>query len=347
MNEIPGLSIVMPLVERGILPEPLVRWGIRRMNAGRLAQEKARYDEHRLRRFAESLSASEIALTPEKANEQHYELPAGFFQLTLGKHLKYSSCYWPDGVSTLDDAEAAALTLTCERAQIVDGMDILELGCGWGSLTLWMAKNYPNARITAVSNSNSQRVFIERQCRMRRLQNVHVVTCDMNDFSVTSSFDRVVSVEMFEHMRNYEALLARIAGWLRPGGRLFVHIFCHRRYPYLFETDGAGNWMGRHFFTSGMMPSMDLLPLFQREMAMEQLWFMRGHHYARTAEAWLSNLDERQNEAMLILRDAYGRDARIWFVRWRLFFLACAELFQFEGGEEWGVVHYLFRKPVS
>lgn len=345
MSEIPGLRIVMPLVERGVMPEPLVRWGIRRLNASRLMQEQSRFDEHRLARFADSLRASEIALTPEKANEQHYELPPEFFQLALGKHLKYSSCYWPDGVMTLDSAEAAALAMTCERAEIVDGLEILELGCGWGSLTLWMARAYPNARITAVSNSHSQRSFIERQCRQRGFGNVTVVTCDMNDFAADVSFDRVVSVEMFEHMRNYEALLARVAGWLAPGGKLFVHIFCHQRYPYLFETEGVGNWMGRYFFTSGMMPSIDLLPQFQRDLGLERLWYLNGRHYAKTAEAWLSNLDEKQDDAMMILRDAYGVDAQKWFVRWRLFFMACAELFRYDDGKQWGVGHYMFRKP--
>lgn len=344
MSEIPGLGVVMPLVERGWVPEPIVRWGIRRLNAGRLQQERAQFDGARLSRFADRLRGDRIALTPEKANEQHYELPSEFFQFVLGRHLKYSGCYWPDGVETLDDAEAASLGLSCERAELSDGMDILELGCGWGSLSMWMAEHYPNAHVTAVSNSHSQRAFIEGRCRERGLENVRVVTCDMNDFVPDGRFDRVVSIEMFEHMRNYEALMRRIAEWLRDDGKLFVHIFCHRRFPYLFETDGAGNWMGRHFFTSGMMPSIDLLPQFQQAMTLDEHWFMNGNHYARTAEAWLANQDARRSAILPILREAYGRDAQKWFVRWRLFFLACAELFRYGGGEQWGVAHYRFSK---
>lgn len=347
MSEIPGLSVVLPLVERGYVPEPLIRWGIRRLNAARLAQERERFAADGLSRFADGLRQSAIALTPEKANEQHYELPAAYFQEVLGKHLKYSCCYWPEGVTTLDDAESAALALTCRRAEIADGMDILELGCGWGSLTLWMAQAYPAARVTAVSNSQSQREYIEGECRKRGLTNVRVRTCDMNEFATPEQFDRVVSVEMFEHMRNYEALTARIAGWLRNGGKLFVHIFCHREFPYLFETQGAGNWMGRHFFTSGMMPSIDLLPQFQQHLTLEQKWYLNGEHYAKTARAWLVSHDEGRETVMSILENAYGRDAQKWFVRWRLFYLACAELFGYDDGEQWGVAHYRFVKPAG
>ncbi len=342
MSDLLGLSIVMPLVERGILPEPLVRWGIRRLNTARLKHERAKYDSDRLAQFADELRSSPIALTPEKANEQHYELPAAFFRQVLGRHLKYSSCYWPEGTDSLDDAEARSLALTCQRADIADGMRILELGCGWGSLSLWMAENYPNARITAVSNSASQRQFIEDQCRRRNLGNVTVLTRDMNDLQLDETFDRVVSVEMFEHMRNYEALLGRIAKWMRPDAMLFVHIFCHRRFPYFFETEGADNWMGKHFFTSGMMPSIDLLPQFQRDLLVDEHWYLDGRHYAKTAEAWVVNLDARRETIMPILDEAYGDDARKWFVRWRMFFLACAELFQHDNGQQWGVGHYRF-----
>lgn len=344
MSRLQGLSVVMPLVERGLIPEPVVRWGIRRLNTERLEQERARFDTNRLTFFADELRQSRIALTPEKANEQHYELPPAFFELVLGRHLKYSGCYWPDGTRTLDRAESNALSLICERAEIADGMNILELGCGWGSLSLWLARQYPKARVTAVSNSHSQRAFIEEQCRMQNLCNIRVVTCDMNDFVTDATFDRVVSIEMFEHMRNYEALLSRIAGWMRPHAKLFVHIFCHRRYPYLFETNGADNWMGRHFFTSGMMPSADLLPQFQRDLSLEKQWYLDGRHYAKTAEAWLENLDARREAVLPILKRAYGNESRKWFVRWRLFFLACAELFRYDDGQQWGVGHYRFTK---
>lgn len=337
----------MPLVERGFVPETVVRWGIRRLNAERLEQERARFDANRLSRFVDELRRSRIALMPEKANEQHYELPAAFFELVLGKHLKYSGCYWSEGALTLDEAEAHALSLICERAEIADGMDILELGCGWGSLSLWLAQQYRKANIVAISNSHSQREFIEERCRKLGLGNVRVVTCDMNDFSTDATFDRVVSIEMFEHMRNYEALLGRIAEWMRSDAKLFVHIFCHQRYPYLFETNGAGNWMGRHFFTSGMMPSVDLLPQFQQDLSLEKQWYLDGRHYAKTAESWLANLDAHRESIMPVLRRVYGNAARKWFVRWRLFFLACAELFRYEDGQQWGVGHYLFGQRTS
>jgi cyclopropane-fatty-acyl-phospholipid synthase len=290
-----------------------------------------------------------VAIHTDAANRQHYELPPGFFEQCLGPRLKYSGCYYPTGGETLAQAEEAMLALYGERAQLADGQDILELGCGWGSLTLWMAQQYPNARITAVSNSAPQRRFIEAQCRARGLANVRVLTCDVNRLELPAeAFDRCVSIEMFEHMRNYATLLGRIGGWLRADGRLFVHIFCHRTLLYPFETEGGDNWMGRHFFTGGLMPAADTLLWFQDALRIEDRWLVDGTHYQLTANHWLANQDARRGEVMAILREAYGEAAaKLWFQRWRMFWMACAELFGYDHGREWMVAHYRFAKGAA
>lgn len=336
------LKIAIEAMERGWVPEPLIRVGIRRLLGQRLRTQSG---QSSLTRLQAELEDSPIALHTDKANAQHYELPAEFFRRIMGRHMKYSACYWPEGVTTLDAAEAAMLALTSERADIHDGQAILELGCGWGSLTLWLAEHYPRSTVTAVSNSHPQRRFIEQTCAERGLNNVQVITADMNDFSIDRRFDRVVSVEMFEHMRNYRELMARIAGWLRPDGALFVHVFSHREQAYPFETEGDDNWMGKYFFTGGLMPSRDLLPRFQDDLRLEDQWHLNGRHYQRTCEAWLANQYRHRDAIMAVFRDTYGpADAARWFQRWKVFFLACAELFGYRGGEEWGVSHYRFRR---
>jgi len=337
------LPALVEAIERGAAPDWLVRRGIRLLLAGRL-REQAAAGPGAQAAFVNALRQSPIALHTATANAQHYELPPGFFERVLGPRLKYSGCLWPQAVTDLAGAEAAMLRLTCERAQIEDGMDVLDLGCGWGSLSLWIAEHYPRCRVLAVSNSRPQGELIATRAARLGAGRIDVTTADMNAFGPgTRRFDRVVSIEMFEHMRNYEALMGRIAAWLRPGGKLFVHIFCHQRYAYPYETEGADNWMGRYFFTGGIMPSRDLLLAFQDQLALEERWDVDGTHYARTSNAWLANLDAAREPVCALFRDVYGPAAvERWFVRWRLFFLACAELFAYRRGREWGVGHFRF-----
>ncbi len=340
---------LIDLCENGLVPDVLTRYGIRQLCRQRLVEENINNIEKadlRFRKMLEQLRQSPIAIETAAANEQHYEIPTRFFQLCLGKRLKYSSCFYKTGDETLDEAEVAMLGIYSERAELKDGQHILELGCGWGSLTLWMAEKYPNANITAVSNSATQRMHIEAVCRERGWQHVKVITCDVNTLELDANqFDRVVSIEMFEHMRNYQTLLNRISKWMKPEAKLFVHIFCHRYVMYPFETEGDDNWMGKYFFTGGIMPSTDTLLHFQQDMSIQQRWLVSGEHYEKTSNHWLANQDANREEIMQIMKSTYGeKDAKRWFNRWRMFWLSCAELFGLENGNEWLVAHYLFCK---
>ncbi len=337
--------------ESGLVPDTVIRAGIRRLLESKrkeIYSGDVEFAANALNRFVDMMNAAPIALVPDRANEQHYEVPAAFFAHVMGDQMKYSCCYWPNDVKNLSEAEAAALDTTVSRAGVEDGMKILDLGCGWGSLSLWIAERFPNASITSVSNSNSQRDFIVYQARQRSLDNVEVIVSDMNDFSTEKRFDRVLSIEMFEHMRNYGELFRRINEWLKPDGRFFMHIFCHRTTPYEFIDKGPTDWMSRHFFTGGIMPSADLPMRFAEHLIIEKRWHWNGRHYARTCNAWLDNMDSNEEQIMPVLADCYGTEnASLWWQRWRIFFMACAELFDYDEGQEWYVGHYRFRKAAD
>ena len=337
--------------ESGLVPDSVIRAGIRRLLESKRKEihsgdlEFAATAEND---FVEAMNRSPIALVPDIANEQHYEVPSEFFSYVMGDNLKYSCCYWPEGVADLEQAERAALALTVIRAGIKDGMRVLDLGCGWGSLSLWVAEHFPKASITSVSNSASQRDFILKQAEQRSLHNLDVIVCDMNDFETDLRFDRVVSIEMFEHMRNYGELFRRIDNWLLPDGRFFMHVFCHRSTPYEYVDKGPGDWMSRYFFSGGIMPSAGLPLRFADSLSIVDRWHWNGQHYATTCNAWLKNMDDNEEPIMRVLADCYGEDnADLWWQRWRIFFMACAELFDYDAGREWYVGHYLFKKAAE
>lgn len=339
------------LLENDRIPDALIRIGIRKYLKQRLRDERKADTELQQQHFMKliaDLKNSPIAVNTSEANEQHYEVPAGFYKYCLGKHLKYSCGHWRDGIQDLDSAEEDMLKLTCQRAELIDRQNVLELGCGWGSLSLYMAKQYPESRFTVVSNSKTQKEYIDGQANNLNLDNLTVITADINDFTIEKKFDRVVSVEMFEHMRNYQLLMKKIASWLEPEGKLFVHIFTHKTLAYKYEVVDDTDWMSKYFFTGGIMPSDDLLMYFNEHMSIEKHWHVSGTHYAKTSEAWLNNMDAHKKEIMPLFIDTYGRENALrWWVYWRIFYMSCAELWNYRKGEEWIVSHYLFTKKAG
>jgi cyclopropane-fatty-acyl-phospholipid synthase len=338
-------------MENGHIPDSAIRFGIRKLCKQRLDEletKSLQLKQEKAEDYKKSLIDSPLAVHTKDANEQHYELPPEFFLHVLGKNLKYSSCFYSPETKSLDEAEDLALKISCERAQLKDGMRILELGCGWGSLTLHMAKNYPASKIVAISNSAPQKAFIDEQAKKRGLNNVLVLTRDISQLESLAvefeSFDRVMSIEMFEHFKNYQKLLSKISDVLNKDGKLFVHIFTHKEYSYPFEVEGEDNWMGKYFFTGGQMPSHNLLYSFQQDLVLQTSWAWDGIHYQKTSEDWLKNMDKNADKIRNIFDKTYGKESVQWFNRWRVFFMSCAELFGYDKGQEWGVSHYLFSK---
>lgn len=336
------------LVEQNKVPDFLLRKGIRKLLQQRLDDENkgnVETQQAHLMKLIADLKASPIAVNTADANEQHYEVPTEFYQYCLGKNLKYSSGYWKLGVTDIDTSEDDMLELTCQRAGLLNGQHVLELGCGWGSLSLFMAAKFPLSTFKVVSNSRTQKIFIDEQARQRGISNLTVLTADMNTFTIADKFDRVVSVEMFEHMRNYQLLMAKVASFLKDDGKLFIHIFTHKAYTYLFEVKDETDWMSKYFFTGGIMPSDDLMFYFNDDLVVENHWLVSGTHYAKTSEAWLANMDKHKKNIMPLFEQTYGKDQAVkWWVYWRLFYMACAELWNFNQGCEWMVSHYLFHK---
>ncbi len=335
------------LLKKDIIPDVLLRFGVRQITKRRINRvdkmnvaEKEKF----LMNFITERSEGPIAINTEDANEQHYEMPSQFFDLVLGQHKKYSCAYWEDG-DTLDDAESRMLQLVCQRAGVADGQKILELGCGWGAFCLYAAERFPNSHVTAISNSNNQRLYIEKVAKLKGIKNLQVITCDINDLELTEKFDRIVSIEMFEHMRNYHALFNKSAGFLNDEGKLFVHVFCHRELPFTYEVKSKSDWMAKYFFTGGTMPSRDLFHFFNHDLRISQQWAINGNHYSKTLEAWLKKMDRQKNVVIPILEEREGvTESLKWWSYWRIFFLACSEFFSINGGNEYFVVHYLFEK---
>ncbi len=341
------ISHIINAIEKSYIPDSIIRLGIRQLLKKRLKQEHQENVEKQAdayTAFINELNSSQIAINTDEANEQHYEVPAEFFINSLGTRLKYSCALWNTETDNLDSAEVAMLELYTQRAHFKDGQEILELGCGWGSLTLYLAQKYPNSHITAISNSHSQREFILKKANNLNLNNIDIKTIDINDFNIDKKFDRIISIEMFEHIRNYQTLFSSIANWLKTDGLLFIHVFCHRYLMYPFTDVGDDDWMARYFFSGGQMPAADTFLNFQEDIVLSKRWLVSGTHYEKTSNAWLSKMDANKSSIMPLFEQTYGLEAKVWFQRWRIFYMACAELFGYKHGNEWMVAHYLFSK---
>ena len=340
-------NLALSMVEKGLIPDLLVRIGIRALLRKRLidinSSECELADKNQMKMIS-VMNNSPIAMNTSSANEQHYEVLPEFYELVLGERFKYSCCFWDEDTNNLDTAEINALKITCKRAKLSDGQTVLDMGCGWGSLSLWIAENYPNSSVLSVSNSKTQKTFIENIAKSKNLTNINVITKDMKEFNTDKKFDRIVSLEMFEHMKNYKKLFNRVSTWLNNDGLFFMHIFCHKTVPYEFIDNGPNDWMSRHFFTGGIMPSDDLPLFFQDDLSVLKRWRWNGNHYAKTCNAWLKRMDSQESTIMPVLERVYGDNKKKWQQRWRIFFMSCSELFAFSGGNEWYVSHYLFKK---
>tara|TARA_B100001063_G_scaffold82490_1_gene76918 strand:- start:708 stop:1757 length:1050 start_codon:yes stop_codon:yes gene_type:complete len=340
-------NLALSMVEKGLIPDLFVRVGIRALLRKRLidinSSECELADKNQMKMIS-VMNNSPIAMNTSSANEQHYEVLPEFYELVLGERFKYSCCFWDEDTNNLDTAEINALKITCKRAKLSDGQTVLDMGCGWGSLSLWIAENYPNSSVLSVSNSKTQKTFIENIAKSKNLTNINVITKDMKEFNTDKKFDRIVSLEMFEHMKNYKKLFNRVSTWLNNDGLFFMHIFCHKTVPYEFIDNGPNDWMSRHFFTGGIMPSDDLPLFFQDDLSIVKRWRWNGNHYAKTCNAWLKRMDSQESTIMPVLERVYGDNKKKWQQRWRIFFMSCSELFAFSGGNEWYVSHYLFKK---
>lgn len=335
------MKLGMKLAEQGLLPDFIVRYGIRNLLEERRVQIASSAEDE----VISQLQSSKLAVATDEANNQHYMVPTEFYSQVLGDYKKYSCCYYDESTKNLSSAEKKALDLVCERAELENSQEILELGCGWGSFSLYAAKKYPNSKITAVSNSKTQKIYIDGLAKEQGIQNLQIITEDINNFSPANQFDRIVSIEMFEHVRNYEQLFGNINKWLNDSGKIFIHVFCHKDKPYLFEEVDESDWMSKYFFTGGVMPSLTLFDRFKGELSLQSRWKVSGTHYQKTAEDWLKNLYQKKSEVMPILEENYpSGSAKVWFNRWRIFFLSCSELFGYKNGEEWLVGHYLYSK---
>uniref|UniRef100_A0A7N0REZ4 Coclaurine N-methyltransferase n=1 Tax=Kalanchoe fedtschenkoi TaxID=63787 RepID=A0A7N0REZ4_KALFE len=342
------VRMMLTSLERNLLPDAVVRRLTRLLLASRLRsgyRSSAELQVSDLLQFVKSLSEMPIAIKTDEPKVQHYELPTSFFKLVLGKHLKYSCCYFEDKSSTLDDAEKAMLEIYCERAQLKDGHSVLDVGCGWGSLSLYIAQKYSNCRVTGICNSSTQKAHIEERCRDLQLENVEIIVADISSFDMEASYDRIFSIEMFEHMKNYKELLKKISNWMKQDSLLFVHYFCHKAFAYHFEDLNDDDWITRYFFTGGTMPSANLLLYFQEDVSIVDHWLVNGRHYAQTSEEWLKKMDQNLASVKPIMVSTYGKDESVkWTVYWRTFFISVAELFGYNNGEEWMVAHFLFKK---
>ena len=334
-----------PLLARGLIPDWILRRGVRSQGKERLNMMNKVDSTKEYSKFINEASTGNIAVNTDDANNQHYEVDSEFFKYCLGKNLKYSCCFWDENTLDLDAAEDNMLEIYSQRAQITDGMSILDIGCGWGSLSLFLAQKYPKSEITGVSNSSSQKIFIDSVASERNISNLNIITRDINDFRAEEKYDRILSIEMFEHTKNTKKLMNLINDWLNPNGLFFMHVFAHKENPYYFDRDQKNAWMAKYFFTGGMMPNHNLFKDLKSNLEYQKSWILSGEHYERTSNAWLDKMDQNKSKILSLFERSNGSSvAKRKFHFWRLFYIACAEIFGYDNGNEWVVSHHLFKK---